>query len=106
MHNLEEIKQRSASDNELVVCYTDAMALLSIYELSHTKVLGWEGWMKYKNGNIGHSKKYQGTVDLSALPKTSAITLCKSTIMQAFTEWQEKPEASEASLLFCITTNT
>lgn len=106
MYSFEDIKERSESEDELVVGYTDAMELLYLFEQSDTKVLGWEGWLKYENGTLGHSKKYQGTVDLSDMPKASAIALVKSTIMQAYTEWQETPEVNNANLLFCITTNT
>ncbi|QYK06878.1 hypothetical protein [Shewanella zhangzhouensis] len=106
MYSLEDIKGRSESKDEFVVGYTDAMELLSLFEQSNTQVLGWEGWLKYENGKFGHSQKYQGTADLSAMPNTSAIALIKSTIMQAHTEWQEKPEVSNVSLLFCIATNT
>ncbi|MCP5326566.1 MAG: hypothetical protein H7A09_09630 [Oceanospirillaceae bacterium] len=106
MYSFEDIKGRSESEGELVVGYTDAMELLYLFEQSNTQVLGWEGWLKYENGKLCHSQKYQGTSDLSAMPNGSAIALIKSTIMQAHTEWQEKPEVSNASLLFCITTNT
>ncbi|WGL16529.1 hypothetical protein PVT68_17425 [Microbulbifer bruguierae] len=106
MYSFEDIKERSESDDELVVGYADAMELLYLFEQSDTQVIGWEGWLKYENGTLGHSQKYQGTVDLSAMPKTSAIALVKSTIMQANTEWLENPEVHNANLLFCITTNT
>lgn len=106
MYSFEDIKRRSESEDELVVGYTDAMELLHLFEQSNTQVHGWEGWLKYENGKLSHSQKYQGTSDLSSMPNTSVIALVKSTIMQAHTEWQEKPEVSNAILLFCITTNT
>lgn len=106
MHSFEEIKERSESEYELVVSYSDAMELLYLFERSGTQVLGWEGWLKYENGNLAHSKKYQGTTDLTGMPNMSAIALIKSTIIQAHAEWAEDPEVSNASLLFCITTNT
>ena len=106
MYSLEDIKGRSESDGELIVGYTDAMELLYLFEQSDTQVYGWEGWLKYETGKLSHSLKYQGTADLSAMTNTSAIAFIKSTIMQANTEWQEKPEISNADLFFCITTNT
>lgn len=106
MYNLEDIKGRSESPDEIVVNYIDAMELLYIFERNNTKVLGWEGWVKHSDGSVGHSQKYQGTTDLSHMPNTSAIALVKSTIMQANTEWEERPEVTDAELLFCITTNT
>lgn len=106
MYSLEDIKSRSESTNETVVTYTDAMELLDIYQENNTEVLGWEGWVKRPDGAIGHSQKYQGTTDLSNMTNLSAIALIKCTIMQAHTEWEEKPEVNEAELLFCITTDT
>ena len=106
MYSLEDIKSRSASPEEIVVNYTDAMELLYIFENDNTKVLGWEGWVKHQDGSLGHSQKYQGTTDLSHMSNASAIALTKSTIMQAHTEWEEIPEVNDAELLFCITTNT
>jgi len=61
MYSFEDIKSRSASKDELVVEYIDAMELLHIFERENIKVLGWEGWIKYPNGKLGHSEKYQGT---------------------------------------------
>ena len=106
MYSFEDIKSRSESGSELVVGYTDAMDLLYLFEQADTQVHGWEGWLLYKNGQLGHSKKHQGTADLTAMSNTSAIALIKCTIMQAQTEWQEKPEVSNADLLFCIHANT
>ncbi|WP_163134425.1 hypothetical protein [Agarivorans sp. Alg241-V36] len=106
MYSFEDIKERSESESELVVSYADAMDLLLLFEQSDTQVLGWDGWLKYENGKLGSSQKYQGTVDLSDLPNSSAIALVKSTIMRAHTEWGEEPEVNGASLLFCITTGT
>ncbi len=106
MYSQEDIRSRSSSNDEMVVEYIDAMELLYIYEQNNIKVLGWEGWIKYPNGSLGHSQKYQGTSNLSAIPNLSAISLTRSTIMQAHAEWEEKPEVENAILLFCITTNT
>ncbi len=47
-----------------------------------------------------------GTTDLSAMPNLSALSLIKSTIMQAHTEWELIPEFEDSTLLFCITTDT
>lgn len=106
MYSIKDIQERSVSENELVVCYADAIKLLHLFEKNDTQVLGWEGWLKYENGSIGHSQKYQGTVDLSEMTNTSAIALVKSTIMQAHAEWEKYPEVNGAVLLFCITTKT
>jgi len=106
MYSFEDIKSRSESPEEIVVNYTDVMELIYIFEKDTTKVLGWEGWVKHPDGSLGHSQKYQGTTDLSHMPNASAVALIKSTIMQAHTEWEKKPEVNDAELLFSITTNT
>lgn len=103
MNSLEDIIGKSESTGEIVVSYMDAMELLYIYENNNTKALGWEGWIKHLDGGLGHSKKYQGTTDLTNMSNSSAIALIKSTIMQAHTEWEEKPEVDRAELMFCIT---
>ena len=89
----------------MVVSYSDAMELLYIYKENETKILGWEGWVEHPDGTLGHSERHQGTVDLSRMNNLSAISLAHSTIMQAHTEWETKPEINDAVLLFCITTD-
>ena len=106
MHSLEDIQQRSVSKDELVVEYMDAMDVLDIFLRRGVSVHGWKGWLVYSNGLIGHSSRYQGTTDLSSMPLTSAIALVKATIMQAHTEWQERPEVPDADLYFCIGVGT
>ncbi|MBT8114033.1 MAG: hypothetical protein KJP04_01540 [Arenicella sp.] len=86
--------------------YIDAMELLNLYAQDSTQVLGWEAWIQYPDGSLSRLLKNWGTVDLSSMPKSSAIALAKSMIMQAYTEWQEKPEVENALLLFSIAVNT
>ncbi|BCB09229.1 hypothetical protein HHSLTHF2_31190 [Vreelandella venusta] len=68
MYSYEEIINRSAVEDEIVVGYADAMELLRILRGKTTRVLGWEGWVKYADGSLGHSQEHQGTVDLSLNP--------------------------------------
>ncbi len=105
MYSYEEIINRSAVEDEIVVGYADAMELLRILRGKTTRVLGWEGWVKYADGSLGHSLEHQGTVDLSSMSRESAIMLSESTITLANKEWQDNPEISNAELLFCITTD-
>lgn len=106
MKSIEDIQKRSVSSNELVVCYMDAMDLIDIFRERGFKVLGWEGWLVYPNGAIGHSSRHQGTSDLSAMPATAASDLVKATITQAYKEWQLRPEVPNVELYFCITVDT
>lgn len=105
MYSFEDIRDRSKSASEIVVSYIDALELLYIYKKNDTKILGWEGWVEHPDGTLGHSEKYQGTADLSRMENSAAIALVKSTIMQANTEWETKPEINGGVLLFCITTS-
>lgn len=100
----EEIWKRSASERELVVDHADAMKVLRLCEAHSIPVLGWEGWLEYGNGTLGHSQQHQGTADLSELSQNSVLELCRTTIERSYAEWQQKPETGSARLLFCITT--
>lgn len=106
MHSYEDIRSRSLSEDELIVEYMDAMELLHIFEEKSEKVCGWEGRLLYVDGSIELSRKYAQKSILSSLPLKSAIALAKSAIMQAHTEWQEKPEVLNAELYFCISTTS
>ena len=105
-YSFEYIKKRSASEQKLIVGYTDAMELLDICKNDSTQVIGWEGWLNYDDGRLLRSKKYQGSCEHSPMPSLSVIALTRSILMQAHTEWYEKPEVENADLLFCIITNT
>jgi len=104
MYSLEDIKRRSESTDELIVNYTDALELLYLYENDNTEVIGWEGWIKSPDGSLTHSRRYQGKNDFFRMSKTSTIALIKSTIMQSYVEWDERPEVNGADLLYCIKT--
>jgi GNAT superfamily N-acetyltransferase len=99
---LEEIRKRSASERELVVDHADAIEVLCLCEEHSIPVLGWEGWLEYGDGRLGHSQQHQGTADLSELPRNSALELCRTTIERSHAEWRQKPEDANARLLFCI----
>jgi hypothetical protein len=105
MYSYEEIEGRSISENELVVNYTDAMELLYIFDQNSIQICRWEGWLAFDDGMLTHSQKYQGVGNLSSMPFKSALALAKSTIIQAYTEWQENHEAENVELYFCITIN-
>ncbi len=102
MHCLETLKKRSVSADELVLPYSDALELLELFERNSMPVSGWEGWLQYDDGSLGHSRIYQGTVGLSEMPMLSALVLVKSSITEANIEWSQSPEVSNAKLLFCI----
>ena len=106
MSRYEAIQSRSHDAGELVLGYSDAIEMLHLFEKRSTRILGWEGWILYPSGEMGHSEAHQGTVDLSEISVGAALALVKSTIQQANVEWQKNPEVEGGQLLFCITPET
>lgn len=102
----EDVKKRSLSDNEYVMRYTDALELIDVLHQEGVDILGWEGWLRYPDGQFGHSNEHQGTSGLGKMPRPSVVALLKSTIMQANMEWVSSQSDTDAELLFCITTGT
>ena len=100
---LETIQERSASPRELVLAIVDAITALDLLERQGSHVLGWEGWLRYSDGHLGHSERYQGTTDLSALQSVAAFELCRRTMREAQEEFERSPERNARELLFCIT---
>ena len=52
--------------------------------------------------SLTNGLKYQGTADLSSMSNTSAIAFVKSSILQAFTEWDGQPEVRNAVCSFAL----
>jgi hypothetical protein len=99
---LKSLKARSASPRELVLTYEDALSALDELEQHGAKVLGWEGWLRYADGRVGHSSDHQGSADLSGLNPTAAYKFCRTTIRDAYEQFSVQPEGSATELLFCI----
>jgi hypothetical protein len=55
--------------------------------------LGWEGWLRYPNGQVGHSAQHQGTVDLSGLSAAQAVVCI-------YSSERLRPAVSTASAAF------
>ena len=66
------------------------------------KHLGWEGWLRTPDGQVGHGDAPQGTADLSELTKEQALDLSRRTIHAAHAEWNGSTAHPGAELLFCI----
>lgn len=101
-----EITRASISDNELVLPYKEALQFVDWTAETGTRLLGWEGWFLYPNGNMGHSLKYQGTVSLHKLSVLEACEVIRGTIEEAQAEWVKCPEPVGALLRYCITVDT
>lgn len=103
---INSIIEKSLSQHEIVLTYSDALDFLSALEAAGTPLLGWEGWLLYPDGKLGHSEEYQGTVDLSNMEYSRSIELAKSTIEESYQSWEKDSRSSDFKLVFCLTTNT
>ena len=92
----------SMSNREIVLPYPEIVACIHrLSDFGH-RPLGWEGWLRYPNGQVGHSAQHQGTEDLSGLSAAQAAEFCIRTIEEAHAIAMREPEAGE--LYFCLTT--
>ena len=98
-----KIIDSSYSKNEIVLSFADAIKLIEYLRDKNILVLGWEGWILHMNGSLGHSISYQGTVDLSNLSPSAALSLVEDTITESNETWCSNPEIENAELLYCIT---
>ena len=81
----------------------EALAAIDLFESKGVLILGWEGWVKDKDGRVGHGSAPQGTVSLEDLSVSEAAKLCRETIPQDAARWiAENPETTD-ELHFCIT---
>ena len=97
----KELLSRSISDNEIVLPYPDVVATIHSLPEFGLRVLGWEGWLRYPHGRVGHSARHQGTVSLSDMPAADAAEFCIRTVEQAHADATREPEPGE--LYFCVT---
>jgi hypothetical protein len=81
----------------------EALAAIDLFESKSVLILGWEGWVKDKDGRVGHGSAPQGTVSLEELTISEAAKLCRETISQEAARWiAENPKTTD-DLFFCIT---
>src|SRR4051812_8021975 len=99
----EHLAAASASRNELVLSFTQALEALDAIEAGGGRIVGWEGWLRGADGSLGHSAKHHGPADLAATPAGEAFQLGRATIGDAFLEHDSAPERDSTELLFCIT---
>jgi hypothetical protein len=99
----ENLASRSISSREIVLPLKEALEAISILEKSGKPIAGWEGWVKTKDGRVGHGNAPQGTVNLSNLPVHEAAEFCRHTMQQESILWQTQNNGSTDELHFCIT---
>jgi hypothetical protein len=102
--SLEKLQQFSASTRELVLPLPQTIEAIELMEQLEIPVFGWEGWLRFPDGRVGHSMLHQGTATVHALTTASEYASLKRTIRDAFDLHQSNPEATSSELLFCITT--
>ncbi|SFH30740.1 hypothetical protein SAMN05444062_10426 [Pseudomonas syringae] len=69
-------------------------------------MLGWEGWIRYLDGRLGHSASHQGVTLPSALSSAEAYRCVRTSIELAQKEHESQDEPIDGTLLFCITVDT
>ncbi|MFT0635344.1 hypothetical protein ACMFY5_24975, partial [Pseudomonas sihuiensis] len=57
-----QLRERSISQSEIVLPLTQALEAIDLLESQGIQILGWEGWVKDKQGRIGHGNAPQGTM--------------------------------------------
>ncbi len=101
-----EIARRSISRREIVLPLDAAIAAVDWCAINQIHILGWEGWIQYADGRVGHGNAPQGTTSLEGLSVPDAADFCRRTIRVAALEWSKTyPEAMDR-LHFCITVDT
>ena len=109
-HSPAELASRSLSGSELVLGYDDALDAIDLLAAARCLILGWEWWVRYPDGGLGHHPLYQGC-DLRAQIEGESCTsyvreagrVCRRTILQNHARWTRDPIPIGASLYYCIT---
>lgn len=101
--NLSDLQAKSASSLELVLPLPEALEALQRMEQDSAALLGWEGWLRYPDGQLGHSARHQGTADAPHLSSAEMYAWVRSTMQQSQVEHDFNPEVPDSELLFCIT---
>jgi hypothetical protein len=73
-----ELALQSASPNEVVLPYLQAIEALEVYARARRRVLGWEGWIRRPDGSVGHGDAVLGTRDLSTLDADKQLAALSS----------------------------
>jgi hypothetical protein len=101
--SIAEFQFKSASSSELVLPLSEALEALQLMAQSGVSVLGWDGWLRYPDGKLGHSQQHQGTASAPQLSQAELYAWFRSTMQDSQVEHHHNPEVSGSELLFCIT---
>lgn len=94
---------QSASPNEIVLPYDEAVLAVDALVAAKRRILGWEGWILTADGRVGHGDAPQGTEDLSHLNGSDSAEVCRRTMREASDAWTALSALPGAKVLFCIT---
>ena len=101
--NISRLQAKSVSDRELVLPLAAALEALRLFEQHGTVVLGWEGWLRYPDGRLGHSAKHQGTASEQFAAHSQHYVWLSRTMQLSQAEHDASPEVPDSELFFCIT---
>jgi hypothetical protein len=93
----------SLSPQEIVLPLREALEAIDILESKAILILGWEGCVKTREGQIGHGKAPQGTESLHELSVREAAAVCRQSILEDAARWESENPGSTDELHFCIT---
>jgi hypothetical protein len=100
---IPELQRFSASVTELVLPLVQALEALEFFERAGVAVLGWEGWLRYSDGSLGHSSMHQGTALRHPAATPQEYARLRESMETAQTEHLASPEVPGTQLLFCVT---
>lgn len=98
-----DLALQSASPNEIVLPYDEAVLAVDALVAAKRRILGWEGWILTADGRVGHEDAPHGTEDLSHLIGSDAAEVCRRSMREASEAWTGSSTYPGAKLLFCIT---
>ncbi len=109
-HSPAELASGSLPGSELVLGYGDALDAIDPPAAARCLIVGWEGWVRHRDGGLGHHPLYQGC-DLRAQLEGESWTsyvreageVCRRTIMQNRARWARNPIPIGANSYYCIT---
>ncbi len=106
----EDLRARSLSKREIILGYDDALRAIDILIEARWAILGWEGLVRYPDGRIVHSAKFQGTGSITQMQDEpwdlyvlKSAEFCRTTICEDHERWRQSPEHPDADLYFCLT---
>lgn len=99
----DRLQKKSISRREIVLPLTEALEAIDLLESQRVLVLGWEGWVKDREGRVGHGSAPQGTASLQSLSVKAAAQVCRETIPSDAAQWAEENLGTTDELHFCIT---